>query len=176
MSFSGRCSPISSAQPTIYSSASRPEATIEINLGKLQQLFNSFDPSPFHDRDLDHVSAIARSSAAVGSPRSPRRTRSRAERGEDWCKLSREIAVCGPRNRPDRSARRDIDLHQRGLPRLHSRYGPPDRSAAQRDLCPTSSPAGCPTKSPVSYQINLHHHPNQNDSNNGAPTLIEILQ
>jgi hypothetical protein len=34
--------------------ANRPEATIEINLGKLQQLFNSFDPSPFHDRDLDH--------------------------------------------------------------------------------------------------------------------------
>jgi len=31
-----------------------PEATIAINLGKLQQLFNSFDPSPFHDRDLDH--------------------------------------------------------------------------------------------------------------------------
>ena len=32
----------------------RPEATIEIRLGKLQQLFNSLDPSPFHDRDLDH--------------------------------------------------------------------------------------------------------------------------
>jgi hypothetical protein len=31
----------------------RPEATIEISLGKLQQLFNSLDP-PFHDRDLDH--------------------------------------------------------------------------------------------------------------------------
>jgi len=29
-------------------------ATIEISLGKQQQLFNSLDPSPFHDRDLDH--------------------------------------------------------------------------------------------------------------------------
>ena len=26
--------------------SSRPEATIEISLGKLQQLFNSFDPRP----------------------------------------------------------------------------------------------------------------------------------
>jgi len=30
------------------------QATIDISVGKLQQLFNSFDPSPFHDRDLDH--------------------------------------------------------------------------------------------------------------------------
>jgi hypothetical protein len=35
-------------------SAVRSEATIEISVGKLQQLFNSLDPSPFHDRDLDH--------------------------------------------------------------------------------------------------------------------------
>jgi hypothetical protein len=34
--------------------AMHPEATIEISLSRLQQLFNSFDPSPFHDRDLDH--------------------------------------------------------------------------------------------------------------------------
>jgi hypothetical protein len=34
--------------------SSRQEATIEISLDKLQQLFNSLDPSPFHDRDLDH--------------------------------------------------------------------------------------------------------------------------
>jgi hypothetical protein len=26
---------------------------IEINLNRLPQLFNSFDPSPFHERDLD---------------------------------------------------------------------------------------------------------------------------
>jgi hypothetical protein len=32
----------------------RSESTIEISLGRLQQLFNSLDPSPFHDRDLDH--------------------------------------------------------------------------------------------------------------------------
>ena len=30
------------------------EAKIEINLTRLSQLFNSFDPSPFHERDLDH--------------------------------------------------------------------------------------------------------------------------
>ena len=34
--------------------ASRDEgARIEIRLARLQQLFNSLDPSPFHDRDLD---------------------------------------------------------------------------------------------------------------------------
>jgi len=32
-----------------------PTATkIEINLSRLPQLFNSLDPSPFHERDLDH--------------------------------------------------------------------------------------------------------------------------
>ena len=30
-----------------------PAATIEIRLSTLQQLFNSLDPSPFHERDLD---------------------------------------------------------------------------------------------------------------------------
>lgn len=30
-----------------------PPATIEIRLSRPQQLFNSLDPSPFHDRDLD---------------------------------------------------------------------------------------------------------------------------
>ena len=29
------------------------DATIAITLGRIQQLFNSFDPSPFHERDLD---------------------------------------------------------------------------------------------------------------------------
>jgi hypothetical protein len=33
---------------------SKPEARIEINLNRLSQLFNSLDPSPFHERDLDH--------------------------------------------------------------------------------------------------------------------------
>jgi hypothetical protein len=30
-----------------------PEVSIEIRLTRLQQLFNSLDPSPFHERDLD---------------------------------------------------------------------------------------------------------------------------
>lgn len=30
------------------------ENTIEINVNRLSQLFNSFDPSPFHERDLDN--------------------------------------------------------------------------------------------------------------------------
>lgn len=32
----------------------RPTATIEMRLGSAAQLFNSMDPSPFHERDLDH--------------------------------------------------------------------------------------------------------------------------
>jgi len=32
---------------------SMPTAKIEINLTRLAQLFNSLDPSPFHERDLD---------------------------------------------------------------------------------------------------------------------------
>ena len=32
---------------------SAAEAKIEINLNRLPQLFNSLDPSPFHERDLD---------------------------------------------------------------------------------------------------------------------------
>src|SRR5262245_37888353 len=28
-------------------------AKVELNLSRLSQLFNSFDPSPFHERDLD---------------------------------------------------------------------------------------------------------------------------
>ena len=33
--------------------SSQPEAKIEISLNRLSQLFNSLDPSPFHERDLD---------------------------------------------------------------------------------------------------------------------------
>src|SRR5260370_12441168 len=33
-----------------------PAATIEIRLSRPQQLFNSLDPSPFHERDLDQDS------------------------------------------------------------------------------------------------------------------------
>jgi len=32
---------------------SLPPATIEVNLNRLSQLFNSFDLAPFHERDLD---------------------------------------------------------------------------------------------------------------------------
>jgi hypothetical protein len=34
--------------------SSMAEAKIEMRLGRLAQLFNSLDPSPFHERDLDH--------------------------------------------------------------------------------------------------------------------------
>src|SRR5256714_5302167 len=45
--------------------------------------------------------------------------------------------------------------HFRGLLRLYSRYGPPDRSAAQRrPLSRGSSPAGYPAEPLVSYRIN----------------------
>ncbi len=45
--------------------------------------------------------------------------------------------------------------HFRGLLRLHSRYGPPDRSAAhRRPLSRGSSPRGCPREPLVSYRIN----------------------
>ena len=45
--------------------------------------------------------------------------------------------------------------HFRGLLRLHSRYGPPDRSAAQRrPLSRGSGPSGHPTEPLVSYRIN----------------------
>jgi hypothetical protein len=37
----------------LTSSPLRETATIEMRLTRLQQLFNSLDPSPFHDRDLD---------------------------------------------------------------------------------------------------------------------------
>jgi hypothetical protein len=33
--------------------APQPEAKIEISLNRLSQLFNSLDPSPFRERDLD---------------------------------------------------------------------------------------------------------------------------
>ena len=45
--------------------------------------------------------------------------------------------------------------HFRGLLRLHSRYGPSDRSAAQGDLCHEApAPAGYPAEPLVSYRIN----------------------
>jgi hypothetical protein len=38
---------------TIAAVSPEPAATIEIRLSRPQQLFNSLDPSPFHERDLD---------------------------------------------------------------------------------------------------------------------------
>ena len=41
------------AEPNTHDK-SLAEARIEISLSRLSQLFNSLDPSPFHERDLDH--------------------------------------------------------------------------------------------------------------------------
>jgi len=41
------------AEPEYPKPASPGEAKIEISLNRLPQLFNSLDPSPFHERDLD---------------------------------------------------------------------------------------------------------------------------
>jgi hypothetical protein len=38
---------------TVADMSSEPAAAIEIRLSRPQQLFNSLDPSPFHERDLD---------------------------------------------------------------------------------------------------------------------------
>jgi len=38
---------------TLPHTLASPPATIEIRLSRPQQLFNSLDPSPFHERDLD---------------------------------------------------------------------------------------------------------------------------
>jgi hypothetical protein len=38
---------------TCQSDGSMVETKIEVNLNRLTQLFNSLDPSPFHERDLD---------------------------------------------------------------------------------------------------------------------------
>jgi hypothetical protein len=38
---------------TVADASPDPAAAIEIRLSRPQQLFNSLDPSPFHERDLD---------------------------------------------------------------------------------------------------------------------------
>lgn len=40
-------------EPPVTRSATPAEAKIEISLNRLPQLFNSLDPAPFHERDLD---------------------------------------------------------------------------------------------------------------------------
>ncbi len=41
------------AEPELPNPPTTAEAKIEISLNRLSQLFNSLDPSPFHERDLD---------------------------------------------------------------------------------------------------------------------------
>ncbi len=59
--------------------------------------------------------------------------------------------VCRFKSFPSRQAGRHPQLHFRGLLRLHSRYGPLDRSAAQGDLCHEASkrPVTQPPRSPA---------------------------
>lgn len=38
---------------TAMAATERPEATIDVRIARIEQLFNSFDPSPFDERDLD---------------------------------------------------------------------------------------------------------------------------
>src|ERR1700738_1688760 len=70
--------------------------------------------------------------------------------------IYKEIASWAARNAfPKWQEGRHPHCHFRGLLRLHSRYGPPDRSAAhRRPLSPASNPCGSPHKPLVSYRIN----------------------
>src|SRR5258705_6914650 len=70
--------------------------------------------------------------------------------------IYKEIASWAARNAfPKWQEGRHPHCHFRGLLRLHSRYGPPDRSAAhRRPLSRGSNPCGCPHKPLVSYRIN----------------------
>src|ERR1700736_5455757 len=70
--------------------------------------------------------------------------------------IYKEIASWAARNAfPKWQEGRHPHCHFRGLLRLHSRYGPPDRSAAQRrPLSRGSNPCGYPHKLLVSYRIN----------------------
>jgi len=51
------------------SDRSAPDAKIEVNLSRLAQLFNSLDPSPFHERDLDQDAEDYIIGSAVEIPR-----------------------------------------------------------------------------------------------------------
>ena len=43
-----------SNSPVSPSTTQRRENTIEVSLRDLEQFFNTIDPSPFHEKDLDH--------------------------------------------------------------------------------------------------------------------------
>src|SRR6516165_1542400 len=70
--------------------------------------------------------------------------------------IYKEIASWAARNAfPKWQEGRHPHCHLRGLLRLHSRYGPSDRSAAQRrPLSRGSNPCSYPHKPLVSYRIN----------------------
>src|ERR1700736_3185577 len=70
--------------------------------------------------------------------------------------IYKEIASWAARSAfPKWQEGRHPHCHFRGLLRLYSRYGPPDRSAAhRRPLSRGSNPCGCPHKPLVSYRIN----------------------
>ena len=70
--------------------------------------------------------------------------------------IYKEITSWASRNAfPKWQEGRHPHCHFRGLLRLHSRYGPPDRSAAhRRPLSRGSNPCGYPHEPLVSYRIN----------------------
>jgi hypothetical protein len=49
-----------SNSPVSPSTTQRRENTIEVSLRDLEQFFNTIDPSPFHEKDLDHPGGIHR--------------------------------------------------------------------------------------------------------------------
>src|ERR1700730_366676 len=70
--------------------------------------------------------------------------------------IYKEITSWASRNAfPKWQEGRHPHCHFRGLLRLHSRYGPPDRSAAhRRPLSPGSNPCGYPHQPLLRYRIN----------------------
>src|SRR6516162_5543841 len=70
---------------------------IEINLSRLPQLFNSLDPSPFHERDLDH-DAENRSRLQIWLRRNPiRPLRNWVVRGHiSLCQCSKKTSLSVP--------------------------------------------------------------------------------
>jgi hypothetical protein len=52
---------------TAVDDSSDSDPSVEIRLSRPQQLFNSFDPSPFHERDLDENAAMTAASELAAS-------------------------------------------------------------------------------------------------------------
>src|SRR5262249_33338036 len=115
------------------------ESTPEVRVlpsADITQLQRSYDPvrlppEPSPNRDVE-AATLARD----GSPPITRITlptcRAHYPRGSSWCScrlLPAQAAF------PKWQEGRHPHCHFRGLLRLHSRYGPPDRSAALGDLC-----------------------------------------